>query len=139
MTPRSFFVEARVTRVYMTRRERPIPRDDATTTTTMTTTTTTTTTERQRQVARLRAALSDLKCWGVGDSYRKGKKIMQKACDGEKQRIVHAGGASTKYETADPKKTAAVRRMHKCDGERAPKRGTARHLACEYLWKVKPS
>lgn len=88
--------------------------------------------ERQRQVARLRAALSDLKCWGVGESYRKGKKIMQKVCDGDgNQKIIHAGGANTKYD-GDPKKRAVVRAMHKCD---AAKKGTAKYLACEYLWK----
>ena len=93
-------------------------------------------TERQRQVARLRAALSDLKCWGVGESYRKGKKIMQKVCEDDgRQRIVHAGGATTKYD-GDPKKIAAVRKLHECDAKR-PKRGTARYLACEHLWKLK--
>ena len=94
------------------------------------------TTERQRQIARLRKALSELKCWGVGESYRKGKKIMQKVCDDDgRQRIVHAGGANTKYD-GDPKKIAAVRKLHECDAKR-PKKGTARHLACEYLWNLK--
>lgn len=94
------------------------------------------TTERQRQVARLRAALSDLRCWGVAESYRKGKKIMQKVCDDDgNQKIVHAGGANTKYD-GDPKKIAAVRKLHECDAKR-PQRGTARYLACEHLWKNK--
>lgn len=86
--------------------------------------------ERKKQAARLRAALSQLKCWGVGTSYRKGKKIMQKVCDGDDQKIVHAGSSNTRYDN-DAKKTAAFRAMHKC-GE--AKRGTAKYLACEYLW-----
>ena len=94
------------------------------------------TTERQRQVARLRAALSGLRCWGVAESYRKGKKIMQKVCDDDgNQKIVHAGGANTKYD-GDPKKIAAVRKLQKCDADR-PKRGTARYLVCEHLWNNK--
>ena len=79
------------------------------------------TTERARQAARLRAALSQLRCGQVAKSYKKDKKIMQKVCDGDgKQKIIHAGQAGAPNNPKDdPKKkrrsardTGATARTH---------------------------
>jgi len=91
--------------------------------------------ERKRQAARLRAALSQMRCGQVAKSYKSDKKIMQKVCEGGKQKIIHAGQVGAPNNPRDdPKKKAAFRARHGCDGPNPPKPGTPKHLACEKLW-----
>ncbi len=81
--------------------------------------------ERKKQAARLRAALSRLRCGQVAKSYKGDKKIMQKVCEDGKEKIIHAGQAGAPNNPrGDPKKKAAFRARHGCDGPTPPKKGT---------------
>jgi hypothetical protein len=73
----------------------------------------------------------DMKCGEIRKSTREGKKVMQKVCDGDSERLIHAGDSSMRHNYSD-KARKNFKARHGCD---SAKPGTPKHLACNHLWK----
>lgn len=80
------------------------------------------------------ATKSKMKCNKVVASDRPGKKKMVKACEGDKEKIIHFGakGYGHNYSAAARKSFKA---RHKCDT--ANDKMTPRYWACKHLWAGK--
>ena len=98
------------------------------------------TTPRRKPVAKRAAskpksktarAKKSMKCGEVRKSTRAGKKVMKKVCKGGKAKMVHAGDSSMRHNYSD-KARKSFKARHKCS---TAKPGTAKHLACNSLWK----
>lgn len=76
-------------------------------------------------------AKKSMKCGEVRKSTRAGKKVMKKVCKGGKTKMVHAGDSSMRHNYSD-KARKNFKARHKCSTAKA---GTAKHLACNTLWK----
>lgn len=74
---------------------------------------------------------SSMKCNRPVKSDRPGKKMMVKACDNGKEKLVHFGatGYGNNYSAAARK---SFRARHGCDT--AKDKLSARYWACSYLW-----
>jgi hypothetical protein len=79
-----------------------------------------------------RKSKEDMPCNKPMKSTAKGKKMMVKACDNGKEKIVHFGaeGYGHNYSAAARK---SFRARHKCDT--ADDKMTPRYWACKHLWK----
>ena len=75
---------------------------------------------------------SSMKCGEVRKSTRAGKKIMKKYCVDGKEKLVHAGAKGYGNNYSD-KARKSFKARHKCS---TAKPGTAKHLACNGLWKA---
>ena len=74
---------------------------------------------------------SKMKCGQVKRSTRQGKKIMKLYCIDGKKKLVHAGHTSYGHNYSETARKNFKAR-HNC-AEAKP--GTAKHLACNELWK----
>lgn len=74
---------------------------------------------------------SGMKCGEIRKSTDPKKKVEQLVCKGDSKKIVRAGDSKYKHNYSDEARDNFKAR-HNCD---EAKPGTAKHLACNQLWK----
>ena len=72
-----------------------------------------------------------MKCGEYRRSPNKGKKMVYKACDGDRQALVHFGAKGYKHNYS-PEAKRSFRARHGCD--QAKDKFTAKYHACRKLW-----
>lgn len=77
-------------------------------------------------------AKASMKCGEKRKSFKKQKKTMKKVCEGDSEKLIHAGDSRySSNQTAEQRRN--YRKRHNCESADP---NTPRGLACEELWSA---